>query len=341
MIIILFRHYPPRAQSYNAARLQEEGWFDGQGWTVGGWELEGDDGKPFVVGDNRNWSADAWDLAYLMWKAHGERNHLLLSKAKEDDMNDKAAGYWKKNGLQPGSPPPFSEPSDDQELKDGWYAVKFLREYVAVRGVSNYPHHFHLSEVERDPRMVAARKVLFQAEQKASKGFFAEAVQIYTDKVIDGKNGKIGALDAWREVLREHDEFRRDENTIEETHTFQDDYLFALNKSLPTDAVKTAGGAAAALGGSSLGAFPMGGLAEVLLAKKLPSELADVGPFDGEMDEVVINSSKVRQPWIRQDVMKHVKESRHRYPPPRRDAPDESRPSAPPRNPEAPKPGGP
>jgi hypothetical protein len=334
MIILLFRHYPPRAQSYIATRLQEEGWFDGQGWTVGGWGLEGDDGKAFVVGEGRDWSADAWELAYLMWKAHGERNHLLLSKAEEENLIAQAARYWKKEGLPPGSPPRYSETFDDPESKDAWNAAKFMMESASARRVSNYPHHFYQAEVERDPRMVAARKVLFQAEQKAQKGFYPEAVQIYTDKVIKGKNGQVGALDAWRELLKEHPEFRRDENTIEETHTFQDDYLFALNKSLPTEAVKSAG-AAAVLAGSSLGGLPMGGLAEALLAKKLPSDLASVGPFDDEMDEVEVNGSKVQKPWIRQDVMKHVKEQRKRFSPRRRDAPDQ------PPNPEAPKPAGP
>src|SRR5258708_17298927 len=80
MTTLIFRHYPARAQSYIATRLQEEGWFDDAGWEVKDWGLTAD-GKPLVVGTGTAWSTQAWQDAARMWEAHGPRNHLLLTEA--------------------------------------------------------------------------------------------------------------------------------------------------------------------------------------------------------------------------------------------------------------------
>ena len=45
---VIFRHYPARAQSYVGERLQQEGWYDEDGWEVPNWF--GD--KKVVIGAN-------------------------------------------------------------------------------------------------------------------------------------------------------------------------------------------------------------------------------------------------------------------------------------------------
>ena len=100
----IFRHYPARAQSYMAERLQEEGWYDDEGWSLKGPEWFSHD---VFVGGGRKWAEDAWAEAFKMWEAHGRRNHLLLSREEEKDLRALAgkvpariaacrAGAWRR-----------------------------------------------------------------------------------------------------------------------------------------------------------------------------------------------------------------------------------------------------
>src|SRR5690606_11199202 len=80
-MLIIFRQGKPRAETYYADRLQDEGWDDGSGWQVD----EGHSGRDrwfpnetVVLGTGEPWSRMAWDDAYTTWLEHGRANGLYL-----------------------------------------------------------------------------------------------------------------------------------------------------------------------------------------------------------------------------------------------------------------------
>ena len=75
MTVNLFRNHPPRAQSAIAERLQDEGWFGPEGWTITGW-FPADkfrNGERATVGTGHHWAEESWGKAYEMWKRRGQK----------------------------------------------------------------------------------------------------------------------------------------------------------------------------------------------------------------------------------------------------------------------------
>src|SRR5665213_166433 len=135
MQTIIFRQYPARAQSYVAERLEEEGWFDNEGWPTKGAEW-----FSAYIGGQESWAANAWGEAFKMWKAHGERNHLLLSADEEKKLRAEAEKYREVRRLTGALP--ATEPSQDPEMQNLWRAARFLAAYDASRAVAVFPHHY-------------------------------------------------------------------------------------------------------------------------------------------------------------------------------------------------------
>src|SRR5206468_5497 len=98
---IIFRNHPALAQSNQAERLQQEGWFDNEMWLIRGWfpkDQFTDHKTEAKVGDDRTrWSLEAWANAHDRWRRHGEENHLLYeSPDKEAQMQQMAEEFSKQ-----------------------------------------------------------------------------------------------------------------------------------------------------------------------------------------------------------------------------------------------------
>jgi hypothetical protein len=304
MNTIIFRQYPARAQAYIAERLEEEGWFDGEGWST-----KGPEWPAVVIGDKGgDWAVDAWEEAYKMWKAHGERNHILLPEDEEKKLVELTDKWGKEHGLT--GPQDLPRGEEGAEQKKALEAIQFRRAYEGIRNLTNYPHNYGRARVERLPEVVRARKLFYQAEALASTGSTIKALQTYQDPdpdpipVLKG----LSALDAWAKILDEQPDFRRDSLIQEETFETELAYLDVLNRALPGNEVKAQLGAAATAGGGWLNAA---GLLEARQPNLFPALAVSKGPFD-RMD-------KDGAPWIPAPVMKQVEDRRRLYQPRRRD----------------------
>ena len=307
MQTILFRHYPARAQSYVAERLEEEGWYDNEGWSTRGPEW-----FTRVIGGGRDWAVNAWGEAYKMWKAHGERNHILMSQAEHEELKAKAQKYMDSKGLTPrmGVPPREENP----DLQEGWRAAMFLFYYEAVSSVSNYNHNYVRAKVEKEPQTVRARKLFYQAEALALTGSTVESLQTYQDPAKDTGNvlGGLNALDAWAKILEKEDDFRRDDLIEEQTYETELTYMDVLNRALPGNEMKAQLGAAAVAGAAAGGWLSGPGLLELLRPESVPALKVSKGPFDK------VNASD-GSPWIPTYIVNRVQERRRLGQPRRKD----------------------
>ncbi len=322
METVIFRQYPAQAQSYIAERLEEEGWFDDEGWST-----KGPEWFSKVIGSGRNWAANAWGEAYKMWRAHGERNHLLLPKPEdEENLSRQAAKYRAARHLTIDMPLPPSE--DNPDLKEGWKAGRFLFLYQASRQVSAFSHNYNRALVEQDPKTVRARALFYKAQGYALIGSTEKALQTYHDPdpgphpedvnkrpILEG----LSALDAWTKILKEHNDFRHDDLIEEESFEVELDYLDVLNRALPGNELKAQLGAASLAGAGGL--QNAAGLLEVLYPTDLPTLALTQGPFDRMEDDN-------KTPWIMAGVKKNVLERRRTYQPRKKDT-VEAAPAAP------------
>jgi hypothetical protein len=359
MTTLIFRHYPARAQSYTATRLQEEGWFDDEGWEIKDWGLTDADGRPLVVGGVRKedrekgapgtgWSTRAWQEASRMWDAHGRRNHLMVTQADlrwiesggppgavemdsplagaegEEAVKAKAYEYIKTHGAPATGSAPEREDSADPAVQAGWRASKYYADYTYYRTVSNFAHHYIVSKVEKDPRTVGARKAFFEAEAKAGVGSWAPALAVYQSPA---------ALPAWKEILLAYPDYRLDEHVIEETNGLHLDYLDALNQTLPVDDLKTHLGVASQANAGLIGSPDWTTLVEVCQPKLFPTKNSYTLVLDGPFDEL---TEKDGRKLIRPDILKTVQASRRLMRPNRRDRPDEEKPATAPGQPPRP-----
>ncbi len=300
----IFRQYPARAQSYVGERLEEEGWFDNEGWSTKGAEW-----FSAYIGGQENWASNAWGEAFKMWKAHGERNHILVSEEEEKRNNAEANKYWETHRRANGVPD--VETSTDPKVQNQWRAARFVSLYDAIRGVTVYPHHYNRAMVERDPKTVRARKLFYQADALASTGSTFQALQKYQDP---------DALQAWVTILKEQPAFRQDSLMQEETYDIEQNYLDVLNRALPSNEIKAQLGAAALAGSSATGWVNPAALLEIRRPDRFPSVTAIKGPFDRQEPDGT--------PWIAPSVVETVN-SRRRQQQPRKKAADEGTAAAP------------
>ncbi len=299
MMTVIFRQYPARTQSYVAERLEEEGWYDDEGWSLKGPEWFADN---VMVGTGRKWARDAWAEAFKMWDAHGRRNHLILSPEDERRRQELADKYWKDKRTPKGTPP-ASETSRDPAIREEWQASRYMTDYDSNRRVSNFASHYNRSFVERDPKTVTARKLFYRAQALASTGSMIEALQKYQDP---------GAIPAWAEVLDKHKDFRNEDMTQEESYEIELNYLEVLDRALPVNELKARLGAAALAGSAATGWCDRLALLELALPGRFPSFTVAKGPFDREDADGT--------PWIRPDVMRRVDDRRRHFQPRKKEA---------------------
>ena len=200
MAKIIFQGYPARAQAYVAERLQQEGWFDGDGWEITGWKpasLGSPDGPKvsFVVGRGRNWSGDAWEKAHQMYKDHGEKNKLYMT------------------------------PEDLRSL-----SPEERQDYDYNRNLTNFKHFYYRSMVERTHEAVAGRKAFFNADRLRKAAEYTQALRMYESDAAFGppatwpKDKAVG----WKRLLLNNLEFRRDQDIQEDIFMVHYRYLKLL-----------------------------------------------------------------------------------------------------------------
>ena len=315
MTTLIFRHYPARAQSYVAERLEEEGWYDVEGWSMKGPEWFSHD--VYVGGRNPNdpddangrpWARDAWEEAYKMWEAHGRRNHLL---PPDDEAGLRALAEKYRKGQPSAMAMPSEEPAGgaDSEARKEWYAARYLSEYDSYRQVSNFAANHSRPEVERLPEVVTARKLFYQAQGLAAVGSTAQALRKYQDP---------GALAAWAAALGKHKPFRDDSLIQEESYEIELNYLHLLGDAGLPHELKTLFGAAALAGASAGGGYDRLGLLELAAPGRPPALALAKGPFDRDTDGI---------PWISPSAVKSVTGRLRLFQPRRRDA-EEAAPAA-------------
>jgi hypothetical protein len=239
---LLFRNYPARAQSYTATRLEEDGWFDREGWTITRWfkDPTGKD-KPVVVGNTHNWTQEAWRDAFNMWLEIG-RNHGLYLSAEQERNLKVLAEKFAQNIKQPVGPPPDIE--DETSLNPEFRAYIFMWNYDFYRRLSNYPHFLNQAQTFSDPATVQARKHFHNAIAAKIAGNRRQAIEEFEK-----------ALPVYNDILKSHEDFRTDEHIAEETLDYQLGYL-TLCRELYGRVWKQALLSQAFLGLSATGAAP-------------------------------------------------------------------------------------
>jgi hypothetical protein len=192
----IFRSYPSRAEAFMAEALQQEGWFDEEGWLIRGWFEPLDPNQPDLqVGSETKYHAGpVWRRAYEMYKQYGVSTGLYLTPAETAELNKKAEPIrvimkidpsfypsplplaWRNKAIDsayavPGGPKTYGESYDAQQK---------LARNGQNRSMTNYDGHLYQSEGEMDPQTLLARKLLYQAGRHLKK-YNQEALPLYED----------------------------------------------------------------------------------------------------------------------------------------------------------------
>jgi hypothetical protein len=257
MTTLLFRNYPAQGTRYMAERLQQEGWYDGEGWDVADWFSEARGALPANMnhryGEGKAWSRDAWTRSARAWRDSGERNLLLFpNQATEQNTREAALRFARQHRLEPNGMPPTMRVEDfksEAELRE-YEAARFMFEYEFYRNLSNFPHHFNRVLVEQREETVASRKLLYQAEMLDMSGSPRPALDLYRTAreepaIEEWRGKKLSPLEAWRDlVLLKNKDFRRDSFIQEQSAEYEIRYLRLLNRlegrKLKDDLVKAA-----------------------------------------------------------------------------------------------------
>ncbi|MFM7150004.1 MAG: hypothetical protein ACKO23_09190, partial [Gemmataceae bacterium] len=247
MTTLIFRNYPAQGYRYMAERLQQEGWFDDEGWDASEWFRDAGAGinpeKGFRYGGGKSWSTDAWKRAFRAWQQHGEENLLLFpNQAEEQNTRELGMAFAQRYSMQAnGAPPNLREEDLSPEDRKMYQAARFMFEYDFYRRVSNFGHHYSRAMVEQMDETIACRKLFYQAEQFENQASPQRALRLYQTKI------KVPNVDAWRDremtpieafrdlVLMKNKEFRRDNNTQEQVAEIDIRYQRLLNRTLGAD----------------------------------------------------------------------------------------------------------
>jgi hypothetical protein len=235
MRTILFRAYPAHAQTYLAKFLEQEGWFDGDGWTLSdpdGFPVlqESESTRGLQVGTGRNWAQDAWRWTHEMWIEHGTKNGIYIEPKELEDLREKAGMYRRLFELDPDRDAPRPLTGDQPKaLEDSYLAYVRLYLYRDNRHLTNYAHFHTESLVEQDPHTIKVRKHLDRAKRLQELGKNPEALAEYVrpkDKDLE-KYPEPRTIKAWKAILRKNPDYIRDPSltTQEESHRFQISYL--------------------------------------------------------------------------------------------------------------------
>ncbi len=215
-MLIIFRQYAPRCQSYQGEMEAKEGWFDNSGWQIDDpaddpslWWFPDADRRPVIVGTERDWSLEEWRKAAVMWQNHGYDYGLELSPERLQRYRSLAEKIPPQFGL-------FDIPEEWRQRPE-YLARAGLIYYEQNRSVTNYPYFVAQAQAEAQPQTVLARKTLWQAEQARRRGRKDQAIRLYER-----------GLQLWKQVLIDNPKFHRPETsdrTEEETYEYELTYL--------------------------------------------------------------------------------------------------------------------
>jgi hypothetical protein len=297
---IIFRQYPARSQSFVAERLEQEGWFDESGWKVD----QGRSGrgrwfeKDVVVGGGEPLAANAWSLAYEMWRKHGIANGLYIDPVEIERLAEMARRFRQRANLEAGDPAEGFRPETlDPEMAKGLLAYRQLYFMEQNKQITNFPHHLVRAFVSRERDAVEAQKLMYEAARLRTK-------ENEPDRAIAAYQ-KGFAL--WIKVLSnpQYADFRNDTNILDETYETELKYIELLRQRLGPQvrpALTVADllnlGAATSIGAALPGSMGMGMLYSAVTDQKvLPIPI--LGPMDGTDANGV--------PWIPVGVMQDVR----------------------------------
>lgn len=180
MVTQLFRQYPARAQVFIAETLDSEGFFDSDGWEIQGWFSD----DPHVGDDPKYFSGLAWGKGYEMYREYGIENGIYLTQGQIDELNKTAAEARIKLNLKPEQAPPPAVPAEFRTgtLRQSLDAHAKVYYSDFFRRLGNFNTFLYQAEAERDPITVAARKMLFIAEQRRKTDPASELLLAYYDQ---------------------------------------------------------------------------------------------------------------------------------------------------------------
>jgi hypothetical protein len=208
MSIYIFRGYPARAQVYMAESLQEEGWFDSEGWTIKDWFR-----TDLQVGTHpRYHSRPAWEKAYRMYMDYGIKNGLYL-RPEEQARFDKDARRYRARFQKLSASERMNLPAHDRTPEA--LAHQKLAWNDHYRRMTNFDAHIEQADAERTYECNTARKLLFQAEHlRRNEQAFEQAVAVYEE-----------AWPLWVDVLLQHPGMKRFAPVLEDIYEVELRYL--------------------------------------------------------------------------------------------------------------------
>ena len=214
MSIYIFRGYPARAQSFMGEILEEEGFFDQEGWT---WKVKFKDRgreieKPITMGTETIYHArPVWEKAYQMYLDYGIRNGLFITPEQREAINRIAQPFRDENKLSPGDrlnlPPSRQTEGAKAHMKLAW------NEHY--RQMTNYDAHLAEARAQRTPLAILAQKYLFKAKYLHNVEQQHEEALVYYNK----------AWPLWHEVLFQNPVFRQIGPMQEDIYELQLKYL--------------------------------------------------------------------------------------------------------------------
>jgi hypothetical protein len=293
MQTIIFRSAPARAQTYIAERLQEEGWYDDEPFTLKAWFQRSlnDVDHPIDIGVRRQWSSEAWRKANQMWYNFGVANHIQISEQEKRSKQRLAEQFQKesnRNQAQQGQP--YDPANMDEQQKEMHDAFRFMFGYNEGRRLANYAFFEMRTRIEEKAETVKARKLMYQADQLRI---------VYQDltQALD-KLDNPACLQAWREILEQYPDFRKDEFIQEQTFEVELKYI-RLFRRLNENTLAPDMALLAALGQSVAGAPASADwtLLGLFSRPQLQPEFEVVGPFDRDAKG---------QPFVTEDIKNEI-----------------------------------
>jgi hypothetical protein len=181
----IYRGFPPRAQAYAAEVMEEEGWFDADGWLIRDWfaghpQLGSEDVR---VGTELKYQASpAWDRAFTAYKELGLKTGQYFAPGQMAELERSAAVYRKALALgafEIGSMTLPAHLRNDERMVEGMKAHHRLAYYYSVSRITNFDGHFHQAEAERTMDQVLARKYFYHAVQQRASGDLDQALALF------------------------------------------------------------------------------------------------------------------------------------------------------------------
>ncbi|HEX3315249.1 MAG TPA: hypothetical protein VHR72_10185 [Gemmataceae bacterium] len=211
MALIIFRSYVARCQAYIAENLEEEGWFDDDGWLITNW-FNDDEGSEFRVGQQAKYYAQpSWERAADLYYRYGVANDLMpFTPEFAAELDREAAPFRKAYGVKPGESAELR--SDDKtRLEKSWEAhMRPIWQRLNL-GMTNFEGNYHDAVAERSPTTVTAKKLFYQAERaRRFEQDPEKAMELYQQ-----------AWPFWIDTLLRNPVFARDSLVQEDAYEYQ------------------------------------------------------------------------------------------------------------------------